>query len=47
VSVLLNGANQNQSGGVDSVVDRGWYDVDSDQIYYYTTSPSHHSKYSR
>jgi hypothetical protein len=40
--VLLNGSNQNGLGDTSS--DRGWYEVDSDQIYYYTTSPAQHGR---
>ena len=36
VSLLLNGSKSGE--------DRGWYDIDSDQIYYYTTSPSQQGK---
>ena len=32
MSLLLNGSKNGD--------DRGWYEIDSDQIYYYTTSPS-------
>ena len=47
VSLLLNGGNHNgsSSGSIvcDTTTDRGWYDVDSDQIYYYA-SPAQHGK---